>query len=301
MDVRQLSALVAVSDHGTFSAAARAMHTVQSNVSTHIARLERELGVELVDRSTGTLTEEGQAAVARTRRIQAELEAISHDIAALRDHVSGLLRFGVIGTTARWLVPKVLEAMSATYPLIRLHIVEATTTSLLPQITNGTLAGAIVNLPVDHPDVVAEQLFHEDRLLMAPRGHPLADHEHVTPEQLAECPLLLTPPGTTFRDEIDAELAPTGVSLQATAEVDGIRLLASLVADGFGASILPATAAHGHENISLVPIDGLTPRSVGLVFNRHIPPSAAIRGVRDLVRNLVEVHGTLVPGVHPAV
>ena len=53
MDVRQLSALVAIADHGTFSAAARALFTVQSNVSSHIARLEKELGVTLVDRAQG--------------------------------------------------------------------------------------------------------------------------------------------------------------------------------------------------------------------------------------------------------
>mgnify|MGYP001952332018 CR=1 FL=1 len=47
MDVRQLSTLVAIADHGTFSAAARALYTVQSNVSSHIARLEKELGVPL--------------------------------------------------------------------------------------------------------------------------------------------------------------------------------------------------------------------------------------------------------------
>ena len=59
MDVRQLSTLVAVADHGTFSAAARALFTVQSNVSAHIARLEKELGVTLVDRQYGELTEAG--------------------------------------------------------------------------------------------------------------------------------------------------------------------------------------------------------------------------------------------------
>ena len=61
MDVRQLAALVAIADHGTFSAAARALFTVQSNVSSHIARLERELGTTLVDRAQGGLTEDGRA------------------------------------------------------------------------------------------------------------------------------------------------------------------------------------------------------------------------------------------------
>ena len=50
MDLRQLNAVVAVADEGSFSAAADALHTVQSNVSTHVARLERELGVSLIDR-----------------------------------------------------------------------------------------------------------------------------------------------------------------------------------------------------------------------------------------------------------
>ena len=56
MDIRQLNALVAVVDHGTFSAAASALHTVQSNVSTHILRLERELNVSLIAVSYTHLT-----------------------------------------------------------------------------------------------------------------------------------------------------------------------------------------------------------------------------------------------------
>ena len=74
MDLRQLAALTAVSDAGSFSAAARRLHTVQSNVSTHVARLENELGATLVDRATGTLTEEGDVVALRARRIQHELE-----------------------------------------------------------------------------------------------------------------------------------------------------------------------------------------------------------------------------------
>src|SRR5437588_8544553 len=98
MDLRQLGALVAVADHRSFSAAARALHTVQSNISTHVARLERELGVTLVDRTTGTLTPEGQAVVDRARRIQVELEALVADVAAVHSEVEGVARIGVIGT-----------------------------------------------------------------------------------------------------------------------------------------------------------------------------------------------------------
>ena len=73
MDLRQLSALIAVAEGGSISAAARSLHTVQSNISSHLSRLERELGVTLFDRTGGFLTEEGEAVVRRARRVQGEL------------------------------------------------------------------------------------------------------------------------------------------------------------------------------------------------------------------------------------
>ena len=106
MDFRQLAALAAIADHGSFSAAAKALFTVQSNVSAHVARLERELGVTLVDRSRGCLTEEGEVVVARARAVQNELDAIYADLASRGKEVAGDARLGVIGTTARWLVPR---------------------------------------------------------------------------------------------------------------------------------------------------------------------------------------------------
>ena len=77
MDLRQLTTLVAIADHGSFSAAARALYTVQSNVSGHVARLERELGVTLVDRQRGGLTDEGVIVVDRARRVLHELEDLA--------------------------------------------------------------------------------------------------------------------------------------------------------------------------------------------------------------------------------
>src|SRR4051794_16148297 len=149
MDIRQLAALVAVSDHGTFSAAADALHTVQSNVSTHVRRLERELGAQLVDRAGCRLTAEGEVVVARARRIQFELDALIADLAALRDEVTGAVRFGVISSTARWLVPLLLETMRERHPGVSVVVVDASTTSLAPQVVNGRLDLAVINLPCD--------------------------------------------------------------------------------------------------------------------------------------------------------
>lgn len=301
MDIRQLNALVAVVDHGTFSSAAKALHTVQSNVSTHIARLERDLGVTLIDRSTSTLTEEGQVVVARARRVQAELEAIKLDVTALRDEVSGVVRMGVIGTTGRWLLPRLLDAVSMAHPRVRIQVVDATTTSLLPQVVGGSLDGAIVNLPIDHPDLDVSPLFEEEPMLVAPPDHPLAAYDVVEPQDLGKYPLLLSPQGVAFRDALDDDLKRFGIELTPKAEVDGMRLLESLAADGFGASVLPASATTSAGNWKRVPVRGLAPRVVGLVSNRRVPPSATSRAVRAVLFDVVRTHADEQDGIHPAV
>lgn len=296
MDVRQLNALTAVADHRSFSAAARALHTVQSNVSTHVARLEAELATELVDRTTGALTEAGELVVARARRVQAELEALVADVTSASAEVVGSVRIGVIGTTGRWLAPLLLREMTAAHPRVRVVIVDATTTSLLPQLGTGTLDLALVNLPLDDPDVDIEPLFEEDRVLIAPHDHPLARVERIDLASLADHELLLEPVGTAFRDELDAEARRVGVTLRTQAEADGMRLLASLVINGFGPAVLPATAIPTwyQGEWRNVAIDGLPPRSVGIATRRRALPSAPARALVAVLRRVVK---DAVPGL----
>jgi DNA-binding transcriptional LysR family regulator len=303
MDLRQLVALVALADHGTFSSAARALFTVQSNVSTHVSKLERDLGVTLFDRSRGTLTEEGVVVVARARRIQGELEAIIADLDSLGAPAAGEIRLGVIGSTARWLVPGLLEALRVEHPRVRATVVEASTTSLLPQLVTGLLELAIVNLPVDDPEIATDALFSEDLICVTPRWHPLAERSHVTLAELAEHPMLLAARGTALRDEIEHELARSGIRLQAQAEIDGVRLLASLAFQGYGAAILPATAVPAwlEGDWNRVRLDGLPRRQVGLARRAKGLLSAPARALTAIVPSVVALQGANQPGLHDLV
>ncbi|MFN0089412.1 MAG: LysR family transcriptional regulator [Acidimicrobiales bacterium] len=305
MDLRQLSALLSVADHGSFSAAARALHTVQSNVSTHIARLERELGVTLVDRSAGALTEEGELVAERARRVRSELEALSADVASVRDEVSGSARIGMIGTTARWLAPRLLDALTRAHPRIRLVVVDATTSTLMPQLLRGDVDIAVANLPTRDPDVIEEPLFDEDRLLVAPRDHPLASFEELSIDRLADYELVLASEGTVFRSELDADADRAGVVLRTKAEVDGMTLVASLAFQGFGPAILPASAvpsAPGPDSAwRRIPVRGLSRRKVGLVRRRRGMPAAPTRAVANVLKAVVAESAPHQPGIHPAV
>lgn len=299
MDLRQLGALVAIDEHGGFSAAARALHTVQSNVSTHVARLERELGVVLVDRSTGRLTDEGQAVVGRARRVQAELDALVADVASVGDEVSGSARIGIIGTTARWLTARLLEAMAVRHPRVHVVVVDATTTSLVPQLDSGRLDLAVVALPVHESDIETVLLFEEALVVVAPSGHPLYGAEQVTLKELTLHDVLLEPPGTAFRDDLERQAEAMGVTLRTKAEVDGMRLLASLAFEGFGAAVLPASAVPRWYpgDFTTAPITDVVGRSVGLARRRRGMPSAPARAAREVLHDVVAEQAPLQPGI----
>ena len=300
MDLRQLNHLIAVAEHQSFSAAARALHTVQSNVSTHVAKLEKELGAALIDRHTMQPTAEGRAVLERARRIRTELQAINDDIVSMRHEVAGEVRIGCIGTTGRWMASPLLGRLAERHPALRPVLVDATTTSLTPRVLDGDLDMAIVNTPVVETGLESEPLFDEERIIVAPADHPLADRGTIDVADLAEHPVMLTPRGTTFRDAIDQELATVGVRLTAAAEVDGLRLLASLAYQGYAPALLPASAVSGYPDgdWSLVHVEGLARRSVGLVRNRRTTPSMPIRAAREVLLDVIREIAPRQPGIH---
>jgi len=300
MDLRQLNHLIAVAEHQSFSAAARALHTVQSNVSTHVAKLEKELGAALIDRHTMEPTAEGRAVLERARRIRTELQAINDDIVSMRHEVAGEVRIGCIGTTGRWMASPLLGRLAERHPALRPVLVDATTTSLTPRVLDGDLDMAIVNTPVVEAGLESEPLFDEERIIVAPADHPLADRGTIDVADLAEHPVMLTPRGTTFRDAIDQELAAVGVRLTAAAEVDGLRLLASLAYQGYAPALLPASAVSGYPDgdWSLVHVEGLARRSVGLVRNRRTTPSMPIRAAREVLLDVIREIAPRQPGIH---
>ncbi|MEI4902495.1 LysR family transcriptional regulator substrate-binding protein, partial [Klebsiella pneumoniae] len=85
-----------------------------------------------------------------------------------------------------WLLPNLLRVMAERHPRVHVVIVDATTTSLVPQVVSGALDLAVVNLPLSDGDLATEPLFDEQRVLAVPFAHPLANREHVELADLAE-------------------------------------------------------------------------------------------------------------------
>jgi DNA-binding transcriptional LysR family regulator len=216
----------------------------------------------------------------------------------------------MIGTTARWLVPRLLEAMAVAHPKVHIVVVEATSTSLEPQLTNGRLDLAVVNLPPNpnnHPytagdELVARPLFDEDLLLVVPVDHPLASRPQVELRETDGLELLLPAPGTAFREEIDTALESHGVTWEPKAELDGVRLIASLAFEGHGPAVVPATALPDwlQGDWRALAVRGLPRRSVGVALRRKGRPGAPARAVINVLEEIVaDGTGPKTSGIYP--
>ncbi len=301
MEIRQLEALVGIADHRTFSAAADALGTVQSNISNRISKLEAELGAELIDRATGVLTESGEIVVDRARRVLHEISAIASDVSELQSDIRGQVNLGMIGTAGRWIVPLLLEAQRERYPHIGLRITEGTNSAIEPQVANGHLDIAVLAWPISSPELVETELFIEDLLLIVEKSHPLAQVKGpLTLAQVSEYPLLLPLPGTPIRREIDEACEAVGVTLKPLVELDGLRTIASLTFDGHGPSILPATmlSKYLQEQFVGLHIAEIDRRRAVLVQRRFGFPAAPVRAIASLLNDVVSELKVLPNGVY---
>jgi LysR family hydrogen peroxide-inducible transcriptional activator len=289
MELRHLDTLLAIDEEGSFTAAADALSTVQSNVSEQVRQLEAELGAPLLVRSRrGALpTECGDVVLERARRIRREIEAMRVDLAAVLGLEVGQASFGIVGTASRWVVPPVVAELRARAPGIRLRIQEAASERLVSEVAGGDLAQAVVTEPVTHPRLRAEPLLEEALVAVVPAGAVLPESP-VPLGAVLELGLVLPPTENPLRHEVEAAAAEQGLSVPVSVEVEGIRLIADLVAAGAGASILPETALppdlHG---VRTAVIAGMPPRRLALVVARDARLSLADLAVRESVLGVV--------------
>ena len=290
MEIRQLEALIGIAEHGSFSGAAAGLGTVQSNISGRIAKLEDELGTELVDRSTGLLTEAGVVTAERARVILREIAAIASDVAEITSEVRGVVSIGMIGTAGRWIVPMLLDAQRSRFPHVALRIKEGTNSALEPQVVSGQLDIAVLAFPVSAPELSDRPLFAEDLLLVVENDHPLATTTSpLTLSEVSKHEIFLPMTGTPIRREIDDACTKAGVTLASLIEVDGVRTIASMVFDGHGPAILPATMLTPRLRSAFVglPIADLAPRHVVVATRRFGFPTAPVRAINELLSSVV--------------
>ncbi len=235
MLIRSLEIFRAVVDTGSFSAAAERSHTVQSNVTAHIKKLEAELGVCLLHRRTPvTPTPAGRQLLGYACRI-VDLHDQARDRFRSDGEPGGELRLGSMETTAAVHLPAMLTAFSERWPEIAVQLRTGTSADLLEELRAGRLDAVFVAATEVGGDLLARPVFRERLVLVS--GRPMKAFPDA--RTLAGSAFLAFRQGCGYRHAIEKMLAARHLAAPRIHELGSLDAIAGCVSAGMGLALLP--------------------------------------------------------------
>lgn len=245
MELRHLRYFEAVARHRHFTRAAEELHVAQSALSHQVRRLEDELGIELLDRTTRSVepTRAGTLVASRARLILGEAAALREEVDELRGLVRGRVTVGALMFGGELDIPALLAAFTEAFPQVELGLREGTAQRMV----EGMLEGAIdlAFILEERPSDAFERLplsSEELAVVMSP-SHTLARTGPLRIGALAGQRLIGFEHGSSVRRLVDAAFERAGVQPEIALEGNDLALVRSLVAQGIGLAILPRTFA----------------------------------------------------------
>ncbi len=252
MELRQLRYFVRIIETGSMGSAAQDLEIGVSALSQQMSRLENELAIRLLQRTSRGVTPTN-AGLAFYSQAQLALRHADDAILAAREaRLSGHVSVGMAPSTASILGIPFIHAMQENYADVRLHVVESLSGNLERMINTRQIDLAVVFqkdkiLRWSARPILEEQLFliGSHALLAALPDNP------ITPEQLAGIPLIMPSQGHGLRGRLDAVCQEHALNVEIVAEIDGLALLMRAVRDGLGATLQPGAAISHLDNDAL--------------------------------------------------
>src|SRR5215207_8988746 len=260
LDVRRLRVLCEVAARGSFSAAAEALRLSQSAVSQHVAALEREVGLPLVERGTRPveLTEAGYSLTRHATGIFARLDGAEQELGEIARRRHGRLRFGSVRTALATLVPPAFAQFRRRHPEVTLTVVDDSLQRLLPRIEAGELDLALI---YDHealPEIAARELERVPLLAdpvpaVLPAVHRLARRRGALRlADLAGEPWIGGTPTSAWNRIVVHACAQAGFAPRVGFASDDNVAVQALVAAELGVSVIPGLAvAHPQPGVAV--------------------------------------------------
>jgi LysR family hydrogen peroxide-inducible transcriptional activator len=291
--LRQLRYLGALAEHRHFGRAADACAVTQPALSMQIRDLEKELGVELVERRQGevALTSLGVEVAQRAERVVASARDLV-DFARHRGRVlTGRLQLGVIPTLAPYMLPKILPVLQRLYPDLRIELRETQTKALLDELSRGTLDAVILALPASEAEIETLPLFDDQFVLAVPASDARPATARVRADTIDQQQLILLEEGHCMRDQA---LSFCGTSRGSSGlGATSLATVMQMVANGYGVTLLPRVAVDVEvrdERVKLLrfaePVPG---RRIGLAWRRTSPRKADFAALADVITDTLGV------------
>lgn len=290
MTFRDLEYLVAVADLGHFGQAAARCHVSQSALSLQLQKLEAELGVQLIERTSRrvVVAAGGHPLVERAREILKARQEMLDEAALQVGQMPANITLGMIPTIAPYQIGPTFKAMKDKYPGTTVHIVEDITQNLVLGTARGELDAAIIATDAND-SLIAETPLGDDELLLAiSHTHPLAKQTEVEPNQLRDETLLLLKDGHCLSDQAlnfchanSAGATPVSIA----ASIDSLK---SMISAGMGITFIPRMA-----------VDSLRPDKCLVLLPLKPTPSRAIRVITRKTSRLGPLLAAALKGAMP--
>lgn len=290
--LRQLRSFVAVAEERHFGRAAERLHIAQPPLSQQVRRLEAELGVELLTRTTRRvdLTPAGAAYLVRARGILAAVEDAAHEARRAAAGVVGHLTVGCVGSVTYSLLPALARRLSEELPGVdvsfRGEMLAADQQEALRQ---GAVDLALLRPPVTDGTLTVTPL-REDRLVAAvPDDHPLAGRRRLRVADLQGVELLVhaSERRSAMYDVVRGLCRDAGFEPTVRHEVGETSTLVTLVAGGLGIAVVPEPVrALPLGGVTYVPLVGPVPRVALVAAHRAARDEPHLLAALDVVRQL---------------
>jgi len=200
----QLQYIVTVEKLRHFGKAALACNVSQPSLSQQIQKVEDEMGLTIFDRLKKPVlpTEKGRLFIEQAKVILKESQKLTELAKQQGAEVSGDFRLGIIPTLAPYLLPLMIEPFSKAYPRVNLRVDELKTETIVEQIRNDTLDGAILATPLHEPGLKETVLFYEPFYLFVSSEHPLAAKKKIGEDDLDGSEMWLLQDGHCLRNQV---------------------------------------------------------------------------------------------------
>jgi len=287
MNFRDLEYLVAVADLGHFGQAAAHCHVSQSALSLQLKKLEAELGVQLIERTSRrvVVAPAGRPLVERARGILQARQEFLDDAALEVGQMPATITLGLIPTIAPYRIGPVLKAMKEAYPGTTLRIVEDITQNLVQATARGELDAVIIATDT-HDSLIAETELGRDELLLAvAHSHPLARQSVVRPSQFQGETMLLLKDGHCLSDQAVSFCNANSAGAAPVSIAASIDTLKAMICAGMGVTLIPRMAvasAPPDKDLVLLPLKPAPSRTIRVITRKtsRLGPllAAALKG-----------------------